>query len=134
MSRAVARRIDGLAHTVEIDGHELVVDEPIEAGGADRGPSPTRLLASSLASCTAITMTMYADRKGWDIDGLEVAVEFEGVPSGGDRAVFAVEVELPGGLDDEQRARMMVIAGKCPVHRVLAAGADVALAEAGAGS
>jgi putative redox protein len=116
--RAVARRREGLAHVVEIDGHEIVVDEPEAAGGTDSGPSPTRLLTASLASC-----------KGWDVDGLEVEVGFEGPPRAGETARFDVDVALPEQLDAEQRRRIMVIAGKCPVHRILAAGADVVTTE-----
>ena len=130
MSRAVARRRSGLSHTVEIDGHELIVDELPEDGGADEGIRPTRLLAASLASCTAVTVAMYADRKEWDIEGLEVTVDFDGTPPLGDKAAFKVEVKLPGGLDDDQRARLMVIAGKCPVHRMLVDGSDVSLGPA----
>lgn len=125
MSRAVARRRSGLAHTVEVGGHELIADEPVEVGGTDEGASPTDLLAISLASCTAITITLYADRKGWDIDGLEVAVDFPGTPDRGEPAQFTVEVELPDGLDQDQRDRIMVIAGKCPVHRILLGNVEI---------
>ena len=127
MSRAIARRRDGLTHTVEIDGHEVITDEPVADGGNDLGVRPTRMLAVALASCTATTVAMYADRKGWDIEGTTVIVDFEGVAKRGDRTGFAVEVGLPPGLDDEQREKLMVIAGKCPVHRVLVEGADVGL-------
>jgi putative redox protein len=127
--RAVARRREGFAHVVEVDGHEVAVDEPLEAGGTDTAPSPTRLLTASLASCTAITVAMYAERKGWDVGGLEVEVDFEGPPRAGETARFDVTVSLPERLDAEQRERVMVIAGKCPVHRILAAGADVVTAE-----
>ena len=66
--RVVARRREGYAHDVEIEGgHSLISDEPESVGGTDTGPSPTRLLAASLAACTAITVEMYADRKGWDV-------------------------------------------------------------------
>ena len=127
--RAVTRRRGGFAHVVEVDGHEVPVDEPVEEGGTDTGPSPTRLLTASLASCTAITVVMYAERKGWDVDGLEVEVEFAGTPRAGETARFDVAVTLPTDLDPEQRQRIMVIAGKCPVHRILAAGADVVTTE-----
>ena len=130
MSRAIARRRSGMSHTVEVDGHELIVDELPEDGGADEGIRPTRLLAASLASCTAVTIAMYADRKEWDIAGLEVAVEFDGTPALGDKARFEVEVKIPEGLDDDQRSRLMVIAGKCPVHRMLVDGSDVTLGSA----
>lgn len=134
MSRAVARRRSGLSHLVEVDGHELIVDELPEDGGADEGMRPTRLLAAALASCTAITIAMYADRKEWDIEGLEVTVDFEGTPPLPDKADFQVEVHLPDGLDEDQRERIMVVAGKCPVHRILVDGADVGLRAAGEAS
>lgn len=127
MSRAVARRRSGLAHTVSIDGHELLTDEQVEVGGNDEGPRPTRLLAVSLASCTATTMALYADRKEWDIEGVSVSVEFEGTPPRGEKPEFAITVELPPGLEEEQRSRLMVIAGKCPVHRMLVDGAEITL-------
>ena len=134
MSRAVARRRSGMAHTVDIDGHQLITDELPEDGGADEGIRPTRLLAVSLASCTATTIAMYADRKEWDIEGLEVAVEFDGTPPLGEKARFGIEVTIPEGLDDDQRARIMVVAGKCPVHRMLIEGSDVELGESESGA
>jgi putative redox protein len=126
--RAAARRPGGYAHAVELEGgHRLTVDEPVEKGGADTGPRPTQLLGSSLAGCVAIPMEMYADRKGWDLGELEVEVEmgYEGpVPTS-----FDVTVRLPEGLDDEQRRRLLVIATKCPVHKVLAGEAAVSVRE-----
>ena len=117
--RVVAKRREGFAHEVEIEGgHSLASDEPEDAGGTDTGPSPTRLLAASLAACTAITVEMYADRKGWDVGGLEVDVEtsYEGpVPTH-----FDVTLHLPGELEPDQTERLLVIAGKCPVHKALA--------------
>ena len=127
--RATARRREGLAHAVEVEGHEVLVDEPVEAGGTDTAPSPTRLLAASLASCTAITITMYAERKGWDVGGLEVDVDFGSSPRAGETARYDVAVSIPEGLSAEQRERIMIIAGKCPVHRILAAGADIVTTE-----
>jgi putative redox protein len=126
--RVLARRIEGYANEVHLEGrHELIVDEPRERGGSDSGPRPTELLGSSLAGCIAITMEMYAERKGWDLAGTEVAVEmgYEGpVPRR-----FEVTVSLPPGLDDEQRRRLLVIATKCPVHKVLAGEAEVTVSE-----
>jgi putative redox protein len=114
-----ASRISGFAHEVEIEGgHTVVVDEPVETGGGDTGPSPTRLLAASLAGCVAVTIEMYAERKGWDLGEVEVDVdvEYEGfAPSS-----FAVALHLPAELSDEQRGRLLEIAGKCPVHKALA--------------
>jgi len=128
-AHVVARRIAGYSHEVELgDGRELVVDEPASDGGTDTGPRPTQLLASSLAGCTAITIEVYANRKGWDLPSLEVAVDMKSDP---DRRPthFAVEVALPEGLDDDQRRRLMVIAGKCPVHKLLEQGAEITVAE-----
>jgi putative redox protein len=126
--RIVARRVEGYAHDVELDGkHDLRVDEPPQAGGTDTGPRPTELLGASLAGCIAITVEMYADRKGWDVGELEVDVEmgYEGpVPTS-----FEVGVKLPGELDEEQRRRLLVIATKCPVHKVLAGDAHVTVTE-----
>ncbi|HEX5989872.1 MAG TPA: OsmC family protein [Solirubrobacterales bacterium] len=126
--RIVARRVEGYAHDVELDGsHDLRVDEPAEKGGTDTGPRPTELLGAALAGCIAITVEMYADRKGWDVGAIEVDVEvgFEGpVPSS-----FEVGVKLSAELDDEQRRRLLVVATKCPVHKVLAGEAHVTVVE-----
>ena len=126
--RIVARRVEGYAHDVEIEGgHRLRADEPGTIGGTDTGPSPTRLLGASLASCIAITVEMYAERKGWELGPVEVDVEvgYEGpVPTD-----FEVGLKLPAELDDEQRRRLLVIATKCPVHKVLAGEAHVKVVE-----
>lgn len=126
--RIVARRISGLAHEVDLEGgHELIVDEPVDRGGADTGPRPTQLLAASLAGCTAITVEMYAERKGWDVGKVEAEVEvsYDGpVPSR-----FEVALRLSAELDDEQRRRLLVIAEHCPVHKVLAGEATVTVTE-----
>jgi putative redox protein len=126
--KIVARRIDGFAHEVDLEGgHELIVDEPLVQGGTDTGPRPTQLLGASLAGCTAITIEMYADRKGWDVGAMEVTVEmeYEGpIPSS-----FAVSLTLPEELDDEQRRRLVAIAARCPVHRVIAGQTPVTVSE-----
>lgn len=117
--KVVARRREGFAHEVEIEGgHKLTVDEPVEAGGGDTGPSPTRLVAAGLASCVAVTMEMYAERKGWEIGAVEVDVEVE--YEGFAPRSFAVTPRLGEGPSEEQRERLLEIAAKCPVHRVLA--------------
>ncbi len=119
MIKAVARRRSGYTHDVEIEGgHRLVIDEPEVAGGANQGPSPTRTLAGTLAACTAITMEMYAERKGWDVGEVEVEVEMEYGPSSAPES-FVVTLRLPNALEPEQIDRLKAIAGKCPVHRAL---------------
>ena len=117
--RATSRRVDGrLEQKVEIRGHELTADEPREHGGEDSGPSPQELLAASLASCTAVTMEMYAQRKGWDVGDIAVNVNYEPAQRGSPTK-FRMKVELPKELPEEQRERLMQIGAKCPVHRVL---------------
>ena len=117
--RVVARRREGFTHEVEIDsGHTLVIDEPEDRGGADLGPSPTRAAAAGLAACTAITCEMYAAMKGWDLGAVECEVEVD-QGSGSNFEEITLILRVPEALDDEQRERLLVIAGKCPVHRAL---------------
>jgi putative redox protein len=117
--RATARHEDGkLGQSVEIRDHSVIADEPKEHGGDDSGPSPQELLAASLASCTAITMEMYAQRKGWDPGDLAVHVDYEPAQRGSPTR-FRMVVDFPKELPEEQRERLMQIGAKCPVHRVL---------------
>ena len=116
--KATASRDAGFRHTVKVRQHEITTDEPADVGGGDEGPSPLELLAASLAGCVAVTMEMYAARKGWDIGGVEVEVEF----TPGERGCptkFGVVTRLPDSLSEEQVDRLTVIAAKCPVHRTL---------------
>jgi putative redox protein len=117
--KATARR-DGTAlrHSVQVRDHQLTVDETLDQGGGDTGPDPQELLAVSLASCTAITIEMYAARKGWDIGHVEVAVEYTPAERGCPTK-FELIIRLPDDLPEEQAERLRVIAAKCPVHRTL---------------
>jgi putative redox protein len=119
MPSAVARRKQGYAHEIEMREHHLTADEPEEKGGADKGPKPTELLAAALASCTAITIEMYADRKEWDLGQVEVNVNFT-EPTHSSPPKFGVQIKVETDLDTHQRERILVIAGKCPVHRAIA--------------
>jgi putative redox protein len=117
--RAVARRVgDSLEHRIEIGTHRLTSDEPADLGGGDTGPSPQELLAGSLAACSAITMEMYAKRKGWDVGDVTVDVDYEPAQRGSPTR-FAINVHLPKELPEDQRERLMQIVAKCPVHRTL---------------
>src|SRR3954447_14313103 len=116
---ATARREGArLRHTVQVRDHQVVVDEMPISGGEDAGPDPLELLAVSLASCTAITVEMYAARKGWDIGHVEVDAEYSPAERGCPTK-FQVVMRLPDGLPEEQVEKLRVIAAKCPVHRVL---------------
>jgi putative redox protein len=101
-------------------GHQWLADEPREAGGANTGPNPHLLLLSALGACTAITLRMYAARKGWPLAGLEVALEFNptGPPAGGGSDIRR-RITLRGELAGEQRERLLDIANRCPIHQVL---------------
>ncbi len=127
--KVVARRREGYVHDVEIEGgHTLVVDEPVSVeGGTDAGPSPTRLVAAGLAGCTAVTMEMYANRKGWDIGPVEVDVDVEYEDFA--PLSFAVTLRLPARLSEEQRERLLSVAAKCPVHKLLAAETEVVISD-----
>ena len=116
--RATARQLENLRHDVRVRTHTITADEPLASGGEDSGPSPQELLAASLASCTAITMEMYAKRKGWDVAGLAVDCEYTPAERGCPTK-FAMVIRLPAHLTEEQAERLQVIAAKCPVHRTL---------------
>ena len=105
-------------HRVDIRQHQLTVDEPAEQGGDDEGPSPQELLAASLATCTAITIEMYAKRKGWDLGAMEVECDYTPADRGA-QTHFRLVLRLPAECTPEQIERLRVIAAKCPVHRTL---------------
>ena len=116
--RAIASREKGFRHVVKVRSHDVTVDEPSETGGTDAGPSPQELLAASLASCTAVTMEMYAQRKGWTLGDVEVAVDYTPAERGCPTR-FRLTLRLPDDITDEQAESLQVIAAKCPVHRTL---------------
>src|SRR5436309_12364510 len=95
-----------------------MADEPTDQGGEVEGPMPQELLAASLASCTAITIEIYAKRKGWDLGPVEVECEYAPAERGCPTK-FRLEFRLPNGCTEEQVERLRAIAAKCPVHRTL---------------
>lgn len=105
-------------HTIQVRDHAITIDEPLSAGGGDTGPAPQELLAVSLASCTAITMEMYAARKGWDLGHVEVGAEYSPAERGCPTK-FELVIRLPADIPEEQAERLRAIAAKCPVHRAL---------------
>jgi len=117
--KATSYRVDGrLEQRVSVRSHTVTVDEPKDHGGDDAGPSPQELLAASLASCTAITIEMYAARKGWNVGEITVDVSYEPAQRGSPTR-FNMNVQLPKELPEDQRERLMQIGAKCPVHRAL---------------
>lgn len=134
--RVVAATEHGTFYTeIGIRAHELVADEPKSVGGEDLGPTPYDYLLAGLGACTSMTLQMYAGRKAWPLEEARVRLRHRRL-HGPDRNrcaddeecrldVVDREVELIGELDETQRARLMEIADRCPVHRTLEAGVDV---------
>lgn len=105
---------------VTIGHHTLIADEPTDLGGQDLGPSPTQLLLSSLGTCKAITMRMYADRKEWPLDSIEISLSSETIKSDLQQTTYIrCNIKLLGDLDDKQKARIYKLGEKCPVHKIL---------------
>ena len=118
----------GYLTEASVNGHRLIVDEPIEVGGTDKGPSPYDYLVTALGACTSITLRMYADRKGWPLESITVRLKHEKIHAQDCRDCetktgkvdhIERELEFAGPLDAEQRQRLVEIADKCPVHRTL---------------
>ncbi len=116
--KATSTRAGSFKQVVKVRDHQLTADEPPDVGGEDAGPCPQELLAASLASCTAITMEMYAQRKGWEIGDVEVECTYS--PSErGCPTRFKLTLRIPSSLPDDVVDRLQIIAAKCPVHRTL---------------
>ncbi|HLA62910.1 MAG TPA: OsmC family protein [Rhodothermales bacterium] len=124
----------GLRVDVEARGHILIADEPASVGGTEAGPTPYDFVVAALGACTAMTLRLYANRKGWPLDGVDVHLTHarvhaadceacEKVPTGMDEVTRTVT--LHGPLTDAQRARLLEMADKCPVHQSLERGLRV---------
>ncbi len=125
---AVASEGSGLRQQVRAGRHVLVADEPVAAGGEDAGPGPYELLLAALGACTAMTLKLYAGRKGWPLEQVEVRLSHTKIYARdcedcqtreGKLDRIEREIHLAGPLDAEQRARLLEIADRCPVHRTL---------------
>jgi len=103
---------------IQARNHIIMADEPIQVGGQDLGFTPTELLESSLAACTAMTIRMYADRKGWDLNRVEVKVGFKRNITT-HQITFNKEIELFGKLDNEQRQKLLEMGSKCPIEKMI---------------
>ena len=119
---------DGMKTTINVGKHQWHADEPVEDGGTDEAPTPGEMMLGALGSCMAITCKMYADRKGWDLQGVDVKVDYErfnakdyALHDGDGLFVHEVRKALTfhGDIDDKQRERLYEIATKCPIHRLL---------------
>ena len=104
-------------------GHTFLIDEPVSVGGRGTGPNPFDMLCAALASCTLMTMKLYAERKGWHLNDLRVRVTHHKEPTD-PKDQFVCELEL-GNATEKQRERLLSIAARCPVHLVLERGSEV---------
>lgn len=118
----------GLAQEIAVGQHRLLADEPLEVGGTDLGPTPYDLLLAALGACTSMTVAMYARRKRWPLESVTVRMSHAKIHATDcEEAETRVcmldhvhrDVELGGPLSEEQRARLLDIASRCPVHRTL---------------
>lgn len=106
--------------TAQIRNHLIAFDEPLESGGQDKGPSPMEMVCASLAACTVITIKMYLNHKHWATEGISAEVSHTKDDAG--KNVFKRSITVRGSFDAEQKSRILAIANKCPVHKVLEAG------------
>ena len=128
----------GFRTEVTARGHTLVADEPASLGGTDAGPTPYDYLAAALGTCTAMTIRMYADRRGWPLNGVTVRLTHSRVHekdcerSASEKVgidQFARSIEFDGDLSEEQRAGLLQIADRCPVGQTLTRGVRIVSAE-----
>jgi uncharacterized OsmC-like protein len=133
----------GFAQTVTVDRHVSAADEPVEAGGTDTGPGPYDLLLAALGACTSMTVALYARRKQWPLESVLVRLRHSKVHADdcGDCETKAGmldrierDIDLKGSLAGDQRARLLEIANKCPVHRTLTSEIDIRTRLVGAGA
>jgi uncharacterized OsmC-like protein len=119
---------------IETEGLSVVGDEPVDSGGEGLGPSPYEFLLAGLGHCTVLTILLYARRKEWPLERVAVRATHERLvmddTSSGDLLKKKLEritqvIAIEGPIDDHQRARLLEIAGKCPVHRTLAGQVEI---------
>jgi putative redox protein len=129
MTEIIVRgKADGLLQEISAGAHRLIADEPAEEGGTEKGPGPYEFLLAALGTCTSMTLGLYARRKNWQLDSVQVRlfhsqVHAEDCADCETREGFIYEIHreisLSGTLTEEQRAKLVEIANKCPVHRTL---------------
>lgn len=119
------------AMAIDVSGHHILGDEPTEMGGSNLGPAPFDLLTAALAECTAMTVRWYARQQGWPLDHVDVVVEHEKAAAEGHPGkidVFRKSVSVTGDLTEEQKARLIAVAARCPVQKTLEGAVQIATA------
>jgi putative redox protein len=114
---------------IQVRGGTIIADEPVEARGLGTGPTPYELLSGALAACTAMTLRLYAERKGWTLPPFSVAAAHAIVPAAADgtppRDLFTRNIAFEAALPGEMEEKLLAIADKCPVHRTLMRGFEI---------
>lgn len=110
---------DGTAHWIWIRGHELIADMDPGTGGTDAGPDPHDFYGAALGACKALTTLWYAQRKGYPVEGIDVTVESDASAEREGVYRLATRMKLGGPLTDGQRADLLRVAEKCPVHKLM---------------
>lgn len=108
-----------MKHVVQIGQHQLVVDEPLAAGGEDCGPNPHDLYDSALGACKALTVLWYANKKGIPVENIQVTVERDDSEEKNGTYRLRTLLEVTGDVSEEQRARLLAVAAKCPIHKLM---------------
>ncbi|MFK8182394.1 MAG: OsmC family protein [Phormidesmis sp.] len=119
---SVASTRDRFRQMIAVRQFQLTADEPTHLGGTNAGPTPTELVVSGLGACKAITLKMYAERKSWPLEAVSAEMQ---VSKAAGRYQILVQLYLTGDLTAEQRTRLLAISNKCPIHKMLAPGADI---------
>lgn len=128
MANVSVRTENGYRTAINVRNHTVFADEPLQDGGTDTGPTPMEMLLGTAGACIAVTTLVYAQRKGWALENVAVDLQMERIkredyPSYTGEAAFVHEIRenirFDGDLTDEQRERLMMVAGKCPVHLTL---------------
>jgi uncharacterized OsmC-like protein len=128
MSEVIVSSVGYLKQEISAGKHKLIADEPREAGGTDEGPNPYDLLLAALGSCTAMTLQLYAERKKWPLEKVEVSLTHNRIHAADcedcqskDGKITRIErfISLTGELTEDQKARLLEIAQRCPVHKTL---------------
>ena len=128
MATVTVHSKEQLKQEIVAGNHNLVADEPFEAGGTDQGPDPYSLLLAALGACTSMTLKLYAKNKNWDLQNVHVNLSIEKIyakhcaeceTKEGKIDQIKREIKLEGNLTDEQQLRLREIAKRCPVHRTL---------------
>jgi putative redox protein len=110
--------------TLTAGNNTLIADEPLSNGGQDKGFAPTELLVASLGACTSVTLRMYADRKQMNLDGLEVSLQLDKDDENNITHIRR-DITLTGNLTDEEKQKLLTIANKCPVHKILTSNINI---------